>query len=124
MNLRDPRPSPSSVNQERINRDMIHYSCDLCKCELDPKHDVSYVVRMEVYPAPCSAEAGIDSDRDYLEDINEVLQRYVEFEADGELPEGDTYQKHRFDLCRNCCRRFLQESVGRRGAAQFDLSKR
>ena len=73
-------------------REMIHYSCDMCKCELDPKHDVSYVVRMEVYPAPCEADAAIDNDRDYLEDIHEVLERYDEFEADGQLPENDTYQ--------------------------------
>ena len=31
---------------------MIHYGCDMCKCELDPTHDMTYVVRMEVYPAP------------------------------------------------------------------------
>jgi hypothetical protein len=110
-----------SVNQERINRDMIHYSCDMCKCELN---DVSYVVRMEVYPSPCNASAAIDNDRDHLEDIDEVLQRFDEFEADGELPESDTYKKKRFDLCRSCCERFLKEPLGRRSAVQFDFSKR
>ena len=55
---------------------------------------------------------------------DEVLERFDEFEADGELPENDTYQKRRFDLCSQCCQRFLQEPLGRRGAPQFDFSKR
>ena len=103
---------------------MIHYRCDMCKCELDPRHDVSYVVRMEVYPAPCESDTQIDSDRDYLEDIHEVLERFEEFEPDGMLPEGDSYRKRRFDLCRDCCEQFLQEPLGRRAAAQFNFSKR
>jgi hypothetical protein len=79
---------------------------------------------MEVYPAPCATESAIDNDRDYLEDIQEVLERYEEFEADGTLPENDTYRSRRFDLCRKCCERFLQEPLGRRGAPKFDFSKR
>ncbi len=103
---------------------MIHYSCDVCKCDLDPNHDISYVVRMEVYPAPCEASGAIDNDREHLDDIHEILERIDEFEADGELPENDTYQTRRFDLCGACCRRFLKEPLGRRAAPQFDFSKR
>lgn len=103
---------------------MIHYSCDMCKCELDPKHDVSFVVRMEVYPSTSDVESAIDNDRDHLEDIREVLERYDEFEADGVLPENDAYKKRRFDLCRACCERFLQEPLGRQAAPQFNFSKR
>jgi hypothetical protein len=124
MNLNAPRRSNAiGANQERIDCKMIHYSCDLCKCELDPNHDASYVVRMEVYPAPCEASR-IDDDRDHLEDIQEVLERFDEFESDGQLPENDTYQTRRFDLCSDCCRRFLKEPLGRRHAPQFDFSKR
>lgn len=103
---------------------MIHYSCDMCKCELDPKHDQTYVVRMEVYPTPCNAGAGIDDDRDHLEDIQEVLERFDEFESDGVLPENDTYRQRRFHLCRTCCERFAKEPLGRRTAPKFDFSKR
>ena len=101
---------------------MIQYRCDMCKCELDPKHDVAYVVRMEVYPMPSEANSAIDNDRDYLEDIQEILQRYHEFEADGELPEHDTYSKLQLDLCRNCCERFMQP-LGRNKERQLDFSK-
>jgi hypothetical protein len=103
---------------------MIHYSCDMCKGELDPRHDTSYVVRMEVYPAPVEATAGIDGDRDHLGDIHEVLERIEEFDADGQLPVNDTYQTRRFDLCSECCKQFLKEPLGRGAAQQFDFSKR
>ena len=103
---------------------MIHYSCDMCKCELDPNHDQSYVVRMEVYPAAIASSAANDDDRDHLEDIHEVLERFEEFEPDGMLPENDAYQSRRFDLCSACCQRFLQEPLGRRAKPQFDFSKR
>lgn len=103
---------------------MIHYTCDMCNCELDPKHDVSYVVRMEVYPATCNTEPAIDNDRDHLSDIHEVLNRFEEFEADGVLPESDSYRKQRFELCRSCCERFMKEPLGRRTAPQYDFSKR
>ena len=103
---------------------MIHYSCDMCKCEIDPTHDTTYVVRMEVYPAPVEADAAIDNDRDHLEDIHEVLERFEEFDADGRLPVADTYQIRRFDLCSECCKQFLKQPLGRSAAPQFDFSKR
>lgn len=103
---------------------MIRYICDLCQCELDPQHDVSYVLRMEVYAAPSADEGRIDDDRDHLEDFHEVLERYDEFDEDGHLLGNDTYRKKRFDLCSACCKRFLQDPLGRRAAQAFELSKR
>lgn len=117
------RADARGANQERIDRKMIHFSCDLCKGELDPNHDVAYVVRMEVYPAPSEARR-VDDDRDHLEDVQEILERFEEFDADGRLPENDSYQTRRFELCSECCRRFLKEPLGRRHAPQFDFSKR
>jgi hypothetical protein len=78
---------------------------------------------MEVYPAPVPADVAMDDDRDHLEDIHEVLERYDEFDADGQLPVADTYQTRRFDLCSECCKQFLKEPLGRR-AVQLDFSKR
>jgi hypothetical protein len=103
---------------------MIHYTCDMCRRELDRNHEETFVVRMEVYPAGSEANAGIDNDRDHLEDIQEVLERFQEFESNGVLPENDAYQKHRLDLCRGCCERLMREALGRRNAPQFDFSKR
>jgi len=102
---------------------MIRYICDLCRCELDPQHDVSYVVRMEVYAAPAPNEGAIDDDRDHLEDFQEVLERYDEFDADGQLLGNDNYRKKRFDLCNDCCKRFMQDPLGRRSVQRYELSK-
>ena len=103
---------------------MIHYVCDMCKCTLDPKHDLSYVVRMEVYAAPGEADAMIDDDRDYLEDIHEILERLDESDPDDQQLSADTYQKHRFDLCRDCAERFMQDPLSRRLTQKFNFSKR
>ena len=34
---------------------MIHYSCDRCKREIDAKHDLRYIIRIEI-------EAAMDRD--------------------------------------------------------------
>ena len=51
---------------------MIRYICDFCKCEIDPQHESSYVVQMEMYAAPAADEVRIDEDRDHLDDFAEV----------------------------------------------------
>ena len=102
---------------------MIRYICDLCQCELDPQHDVSYVVRMEVYAAPSGEQAPIDDDRDHLEDFQEILERYDEFDPDGHLLGNETYRKKQFDLCKQCANRFLQDPLGRQALQRFELSK-
>jgi hypothetical protein len=104
-------------------REMIRYICDFCQCEIDPQHESSYVLQMELYPAPAADEVRIDEDRDHLEDFQEVLERYDEFDEDGALLGGDTYRKKRFDLCPACCKRFMQDPLGRRAAERFELSK-
>ena len=103
---------------------MIHYSCDMCKCEFDPKHDTSYVVRMEVYPAPAETDAAIDNDRDHLEDIHEVLERFEEFDADGQLARNRHVSNPPLRSVQRCCKQFLKQPLGRSAAPQFDFSKR
>jgi hypothetical protein len=78
---------------------------------------------MEMYAAPSPEEVRMDEDRDHLEDFNEVLERYDEFDEEGVLVGNDTYRKKRFDLCGNCAKRFLQDPLGRRAAERFELSK-
>lgn len=103
---------------------MIQYVCDLCHAALDPQHDLSYVVRMEIYAAPGEDDSSRDDDRDYLEDIHEILERLDDSDPDDRELSADTYQKRRYDLCRDCCQRFLQDPLGRRPAQKFDFSKR
>ena len=79
---------------------------------------------MRLLGDPDAARLIGESLRDYLDDIQEVLERYDEFESDGLLPENDTYRRRRFHLCRACCERFAQEPLGIRKTPQFDFSKR
>lgn len=122
MNHWRVRSDPARESR-KDDREMIHFTCDVCKCELDPRHDTSYVIRMEVYPAAVDANGTVDDDRDHLEDIHEVLERYDEFDADGHLPASDNYHTRRFDLCSECCKQFLSQPLGRSVAPQFDFSK-
>jgi hypothetical protein len=102
---------------------MIRYFCNLCQREIDPGHDGSYLVRMEVYVAQGVEEVPVDDDRDHLEEFAEVLERYEEFEEDGPFLGNENYRKERFHLCNQCGKRFLQDPLGRRVTQRFELSK-
>lgn len=96
---------------------MIHFTCDCCKRLIDLDHEVRYVVRMEVFAAADSNDSSMDDDRDYLEEIEEMLTRD---EAD-ELEEA-VYQQARFDLCGECRERFLNNPLGRIAAVELGFS--
>ncbi|HID77158.1 MAG TPA: hypothetical protein EYP56_14325, partial [Planctomycetaceae bacterium] len=61
---------------------MIQYSCDLCNRPLDPKEDLRYVVKVEIYAAldPLVTDEDED-DRDHLEEIQEILESMEESEC-------------------------------------------
>jgi len=102
---------------------MIHYSCDVCRCALDPEQDLRYVVRMEVYAAMGDGPAAVDDDRDHLEEIQDILERLDDLSpADHELGE-DVYQQLQFDLCCECRRKFMRDPLGRRLIGQLDFNK-
>ena len=102
---------------------MIHFSCDVCKRILDTEHDLRYVVRMEVYAALNDGPSAIDTDRDHLEEIHEILEGVDELDA-AESPLGEeVYQQLRYDMCSDCRQKFLRDPLGRRLTAQLDFSK-
>ncbi len=102
---------------------MIRYACDLCGRELDPREDLRYVVRMEVYAAfdPVVAEEEDPNDRDHLEEIQEILERM----RDNDDPQigDDVYQQMRFDLCPECRKRFVANPLAREVAKVLDFSE-
>ena len=101
---------------------MIHYTCDLCRRDLDPENDLRYVVKMEVYAAfDPSASDEEDDDRDHLQEIQDILERLED--DDGDRVGEDVYQQLRFDLCPECRKKFLKNPLGRKHAEQFDFSK-
>ena len=101
---------------------MVHYSCDLCKRPLDPQDDLRYVVKLEVYAAfdPMEVEDS-DTDNDNLQNLSALLARL----DDARSPDvGEAvYQQLRFDLCPECRKRILKNTLGRKPAEQFDISK-
>ncbi len=101
---------------------MIRYSCDLCGRNLDPRDDLRYVVKMEIYAAlsPLASDEGED-DRDHLEDVQDVIERMEDAESD-QIGE-DVYQQLRFDLCPECRRRFVKSPLGREIAKICDFSE-
>jgi hypothetical protein len=115
---------PSRIDKGRRSTgsgEMIRYSCDLCKRELDPHDDLRYVVKVEVYAAfdPAVADADGD-DRDHLEEIQDILER-IEDASESEIGD-EIYQQLRFDLCPDCRKRFLENPLGRETAKAFGFS--
>lgn len=100
---------------------MIHYTCDLCKREMDPD-ELRYVVKLEIGAAMDPLEANeLDDDRDQLLEVQEILERLEDAEDDHVGDE--VYQQMRFDLCPKCTRKFRKNPLGRELSKQFDFSK-
>ena len=53
---------------------MIHFTCDVCKRELEPDDDLRYVVKIEVFPALASGSEDFADERDHLEELQNALQ--------------------------------------------------
>jgi hypothetical protein len=98
---------------------MVHHSCDLCKRLIDPEDDLRYVVKIEVYAALDPVDVAADDDRDNLLEMHEILERMDDTESDA--VGDDVYQTLRFDLCRDCRRRFLRNPLGRE-SKKFNFS--
>ncbi len=100
---------------------MIHYTCDLCKREMDPD-ELRYVVKLEIGAAMDPLEANeMDDDRDQLLEVQEILERLDDAEDD--QVSDEVYQQTRYDLCPSCCRKFRKNPLGREPSKQFDFSK-
>jgi len=100
---------------------MIHHSCDRCKRVIDPDRDIRYTVRLEVHAVMDGMEDDAGDDRDHLLEIQEILERLDD--AESELIGEDVYQKHRFDLCPECYRKYIKSPVGQETSAQFGFSQ-
>src|SRR5690606_5482857 len=62
----------------RKQEHMIHFTCDYCQQTIDPERELRYVVRMEVYAALDVSDADAESDRDHLEEIEDILERLAD----------------------------------------------
>jgi len=99
---------------------MIHYTCDVCKRELDPKEDLRYVVRIEIAAAFDPVVDDEEDDRDHLQEIQDLLEHLQD--AQSSHIGDEVYQELRFDLCPECRKRYAKDPLGRETAKVLDYS--
>lgn len=97
---------------------MIHFTCDCCKRLIDLDHEIRYIVRMEVFAAADTSVEAMDDDRDYLQEIEEMLSR----DQTVDPLDNEVYQQARFDLCSECRERFVSNPLGRPAAVELGFS--
>ncbi len=89
---------------------MIRYVCDMCKREIDPIRETHYQVKIEIAAAFDPVEEGEPDDRDHLEEIHDLLER---FDVQNEEAFEPAHVVLTFDLCSKCRRSFLRNPLGR-----------
>jgi hypothetical protein len=100
---------------------MIHFTCDLCRRDMDAENELRFVVKLEVYAAFDPLQEDGDDDRDHLQEIHEILER-SEIAESPDISE-EVYQQLRYDLCPECRKRFMKNPLGRKHVEQFDFSQ-
>ena len=100
---------------------MISYTCDLCKRKLDPQEDLRYVVKIEISAVFDPVAVEDEDDRDYLEEIQDILERLEDTQED--RVGDDIHQELRFDLCPECRKKFLKNPLGRESAKLLGFSE-
>ncbi|MEM1226762.1 MAG: hypothetical protein AAGJ40_13760 [Planctomycetota bacterium] len=113
---------------------MIHYTCDRCRCQINPEHQQRFVVHIEVHGV---SETPIVDDEsiDHLSLINDVLEaeqlqsiqsnasqllHHDSGRVDDDMDSFDAADAHAletgeeraFDLCRNCYQQFCRNPLG------------
>ena len=112
---------PSFIAYFPGGQQMIHYTCDRCKRVIDPEQELRYVVRMEIEAAMDPVhEQDVADDRDHLLEIDEILERAMADESP-EVSE-EVYQKRRYDLCPQCCRKFSANPLAREKKVSLGFS--
>ena len=101
-----------------------HYVCDVCQRVLESDEE-RFVLRMEACgdagDAGC-CDGKIDGDRDYLEEIDDLLERGGDLES-AAIEDGDVEPLVEYHLCDACHQRFLLDPLGRRVTPQLNFSK-
>lgn len=90
---------------------MIHFTCDGCGRPIDLEGELRYVVRLEVYAAFDAEDDQAESNRDHLQEINDILESVDDCEND-QIGE-EVFQQARYDLCGDCRQNFLKNPLGR-----------
>lgn len=100
---------------------MLNVTCDGCGKKLRTGED-HHVVKIEAFAA-CAPAALTEADleEDHMEAVSQLLRDMEEMD-DSSLPDAST-QHRRFDLCPRCCKRYLNDPLGKETAQKFDFSE-
>lgn len=100
---------------------MTEKCCSMCNRPLDTDTDLLYVVRIEIRASIGSTRwTESEADRDYLQELDEVLETTDDLEDD-QIGE-EIVQQLRFDLCSDCRKRYIQRPVGMSCPRAFEFS--
>ncbi|MEM6365919.1 MAG: hypothetical protein AAF745_15935 [Planctomycetota bacterium] len=108
---------------------MIHYTCDRCKCVIDPETQPRYTVEIDVRLAiPAEPIAEDTEDLDPLAQLHDQLQRELSGEAcddivdltEDDIEPGDGCET--YDLCQHCRDAFLANPLGREAVVGYGFS--
>ena len=98
-----------------------HYACDVCQRVLESEEE-RFVYRLEANDDAVESETAdgqIDSDRDYLQEIDDVLERGGDIE---DLPlSGEVEPSNEYHLCRDCWQRFVPDLAARERSRQLNF---
>lgn len=98
---------------------MLHFSCDLCGCQLKEQR---FVAKMNVYPTFDPEDIDEDIlDADHLQQISETLKQ-MEVTGKSELDDCEP-KMFRFDLCPHCHQKFLKDPLGRDAFRRVNFSE-
>ena len=98
-----------------------HYTCDVCQRVLDPIEDARYLLRISSCADVDGSDARIDDDRDYLEEINDLLE--CSGDLDDMRRDDDADEPVEYDLCSECRRKFSIETIGSRVVQILEFSE-
>ena len=105
---------------EGKNNQMIHYSCDRCKREIDSDSDLRYIVRIEIEAAMDQMAGEVVDDHDHLEVLEDLLESSDDY-CESSLSD-ECYQRKRFDLCGECYRQYMKNPIGKETSLPFGFS--
>lgn len=100
---------------------MIHYSCDRCKRSIEPDEDLRYTVSIEIQIAMDHSELESETERDHLNELNEILERLDDSERE-EISQS-AYQRRQFDLCSHCHRKYIKNPLALDASTNFGFSE-
>ncbi len=90
---------------------MIHYTCDRCKCEINPDEELRYSINVEIKAVFETPTEPIDDATDHLLELSEMLER-LDDQDNGSLND-DVYQRRRYDMCCDCYQQYQKNPLGR-----------